>query len=274
MPTQTVTVGSIRLGQGCPLALIAGPCVIESRRGCLNLAGRLAELAARVEIPLIFKASFDKANRTSLDAFRGPGMEAGLEILAEVKHRFGLPLLTDIHTEAQADPVAQVVDVLQIPAFLSRQTDLIVAAARTGRVVNVKKGQFMAAEDMRHVVDKLVRSGNRKILLTERGVSFGYRNLVADLRNLPLMRALGYPVVFDATHSVQRPGGGDGQSLGDARWAPALARAAVAVGCDGVFVETAVDPRRALSDAANSIKLSDVERLWRQLAGIHALIES
>lgn len=271
MPRRTIIVGNHRIGQGLPLVMIAGPCVIESKRSCLNLAGRLADLADRLNLPLIFKASFDKANRTSIAAFRGPGLDAGLSVLEQVKSRFGLPVLTDIHHEAQAALAAEVADVLQIPAFLCRQTDLLLAAARTGRAVNVKKGQFLAAEDMRHVIDKIEAAGNQQILLTERGATFGYHNLVADMRNLLVMRTFGYPVVFDATHSVQRPGGGT-VSGGDGQWAPALARAAVATGCDAVFLETAFDPRRALSDGANSVKLSRIEPLWKQLQAIHQLV--
>jgi len=266
-----VRVGDVVFGAR-DLVFIAGPCVIESREGCLALAGRLVRLAQRMQVPLIFKASFDKANRTSIAAYRGPGMEEGLKILAEVKRRYGVPILTDIHESSQADPVADVVDVLQIPAFLCRQTDLIVAAAKTGRAVNIKKGQFMAPEDMSNIIDKLESSGNRRIILTERGSSFGYHNLVADMRSLLIMRELGYPVVFDATHSVQRPGGAGTSSGGDGRWAPALARAAVATGCDGVFMETHVDPSQALSDKANAIAFDDLPQTWRTLKEIHDVV--
>jgi 2-dehydro-3-deoxyphosphooctonate aldolase (KDO 8-P synthase) len=221
---------------------------------------------------LVFKASFDKANRSSLSSFRGPGLEAGLTVLREVRRRFGLPILTDIHEPSQAAPVAEVADVLQIPAFLCRQTDLVLAAAATGRAVNVKKGQFLAPEDMRHVVAKIESAGNRRILLTERGASFGYHNLVADMRSLPIMREIGYPVVFDATHSVQRPGGAGDHSGGDGRWAPVLARAAVAAGCDGIFLETHVDPSRARSDRENAIPFRALEGLWRTLGRIHEAV--
>ncbi len=266
-----IKVGNVTFGGG-KLAFIAGPCVIESRAGCLDLAGRLVRLARRMGVPLVFKASFDKANRTSIDSYRGPGLEEGLAILAEVKRRYGVPLLTDVHESGQVAAVAEVVDVLQIPAFLCRQTDLVVAAARTGRVVNVKKGQFLAPEDMANVIAKIEQAGNHKIILTERGASFGYHNLVADMRSLLIMRELGYPVVFDATHSVQRPGGAGKQSGGDGRWAPALARAAVATGCDGVFMETHVDPAQAMSDKANAIAFRDVAGLWRTLGKIHDLV--
>ena len=252
------------------LVFIAGPCVIESRVMALGLASRLVALARRLGVGLVFKASFDKANRTSVDAFRGPGIEKGLEILAEVRARYGVPVLTDIHEPWQAKPAAEVCDVLQIPAFLARQTDLLVAAGETGAVVNVKKGQFMAPEDMAQVVRKIESTGNRRIVLCERGSSFGYRNLVADMRSLIIMRELGYPVVMDATHAVQRPGGLGTGSGGDGRYAPALARAAVATGVDGVFMETHMDPRRAKSDAANAIRFSELERLWKVLLKIHA----
>jgi 2-dehydro-3-deoxyphosphooctonate aldolase (KDO 8-P synthase) len=264
-----VTVGGVRFGRGQPLALIAGPCVIESRVACLALARRLAGWAERDAVPLVFKASYDKANRSSHASFRGPGLRAGLAVLREVKERFGLPVLTDVHAVEEVEPVAGVADVLQIPAFLCRQTDLVVAAARSGRVVNVKKGQFLAPWDMATVVAKVESVGCRRLLLTERGVSFGYNNLVADMRSLLVMRAMGYPVVFDATHSVQRPGGAGDRSSGDGQWAPALARAAVATGCDAVFVETYADPRRALSDRDNALPLRDLPRLWETLKGIH-----
>jgi 2-dehydro-3-deoxyphosphooctonate aldolase (KDO 8-P synthase) len=266
-----VRVGPVRIGRGRPLALIAGPCVIESREACLELAMRLARLAKRLGIPLVFKASYDKANRSSLGSYRGPGVEKGLEILAEVKACTGLPILTDVHTVAQAAQAAKVVDVLQIPAFLCRQTDLVVAAAETGLAVNIKKGQFLAPGDVGNIITKVESTGNRRVILTERGASFGYNNLVADMRSLLIMREFGYPVVFDATHSVQRPGGGGDHTAGDGRWAGPLAKAAVATGCDGVFVETHVDPSQALSDAENAIPFAAVGRLWRQLAAIHVI---
>lgn len=255
---------------GGKLVFIAGPCVIESRAMALDLASRLVALARRLKADLVFKASFDKANRTSVDAFRGPGIDIGLDILAEVRSKFGVPVLTDIHEPWQAKPVAEVCDVLQIPAFLARQTDLIVAAGETGAVVNVKKGQFMAPEDMAQVIRKIESTGNRRIVLCERGSSFGYHNLVADMRSLLVMRELGYPVVMDATHAVQRPGGLGTGSGGDGRYAPALARAAVATGVDGVFMETHVNPRKAKSDAANAIKFYELEKLWKVLLKIHA----
>lgn len=266
-----VRVGNVTFG-GDELVFIAGPCVIESRAGCLDLAGRLVRLARKMKASLVFKASFDKANRTSVDSYRGPGLTEGLAVLAEVKRRYGVPVLTDIHEAGQAAAVAEVVDILQIPAFLCRQTDLLVAAARTGCVINVKKGQFLAPEDMAHVIGKIEQCGNRKIILTERGASFGYHNLVADMRSLLILRELGYPVVFDATHSVQRPGGAGKVSGGDGRWAPALARAAVATGCDGVFMETHVEPSQALSDKANAIAFRDLADVWRVLRKIHDVV--
>ena len=258
---------------GGRLVFIAGPCVIESRAMALDLARRLSLLAARLKVPYIFKASFDKANRTSVDSFRGPGIEKGLDILAEIRERFNVPVLTDVHEPWQCARAAQVCDVLQIPAFLARQTDLVTAAGETGAVVNVKKGQFMAPEDMANVIAKIASTGNRRIVLCERGASFGYRNLVADMRSLLIMREMGYPVVFDATHSVQRPGGLGTGSGGDGRFAPALARAAVATGVDGVFMETHVTPAKALSDAANAIAFRDVEALWRKLLAIDAVLK-
>ena len=271
--TKTVTIGKVRIGGKQPLVLIAGPCVIESREGCLDLAGRLVRLARAQSISLIFKASYDKANRSSIRGFRGPGLAKGLEILAEIKARYGVPILTDVHTAAEAAEAAKVVDVLQIPAFLCRQTDLVVAVGATGRAVNIKKAQFMAPADVRNVIEKVESTGNRRIVVTERGVSFGYNNLVADMRSLLIMREFGYPVVFDATHSVQRPGGGGDRTSGDGRWAPALARAAVATGCDGVFIETHVNPEQALSDKDNTLPLSALGRLWRVLKKIDEVVE-
>lgn len=266
-----VKVGKATFG-GKRLVFIAGPCVIESVEGTMDLAARLVRLAAELDVPLVFKASFDKANRTSVDSYRGPGLFEGLAILQEVRDRFNVPILTDIHEPGQAAVVAEVADILQIPAFLCRQTDLVLAAAETGKVVNVKKGQFLAPEDMVNVIDKIKGAGNEKIVLTERGASFGYHNLVADMRSLLIMRELGCPVVFDATHSVQRPGGAGKMSGGDGRWAPALARAAVATGVDGVFMETHVNPAEALSDKANAIAFKDLKRLWQTLGAIHGLV--
>jgi len=258
---------------GGGLVFIAGPCVIESREMALDLAKRLSALARRLKVGYIFKASFDKANRTSVDSFRGPGIDKGLEILAEVRQKFGVPVLTDVHEPWQCRVAAEVCDVLQIPAFLARQTDLVVAAGETGAVVNVKKGQFMAPEDMAQVIRKIESTGNKRIVLCERGSSFGYHNLVADMRSLLIMRELGYPVVMDATHSVQRPGGLGTGSGGDGKYAPALARAAVATGVDGVFMETHMNPKVAKSDAANAIRFAEVEKLWKTLIAIDKVVK-
>ena len=254
------------------LVFIAGPCVIESRRMALELGKKLSGIARRLGVKYVFKASFDKANRTSVNSFRGPGIDEGLDILAEVRDTCAVPVLTDVHEPWQCQRVAQVCDILQIPAFLARQTDLVVAAGETGAVVNVKKGQFMAPEDMAQVVAKIESTGNRRIVLCERGSSFGYRNLVADMRSLPIMRESGWPVVFDATHSVQRPGGLGIGSGGAGKYAPVLARAAVAAGVDGVFMETHMNPRLAKSDAANAIAFREVESLWRTLLAVHRAV--
>ena len=269
MKPRPVRLGRLRLGGPGPFFLIAGPCVIESRSHTLKLATRLTEITRRLHIPFVFKASFDKANRSSLATYRGPGIERGLEILAEVAERCGVPVLTDVHEVAQVERVASVVDVLQIPAFLCRQTDLLLAAARSGRVVNIKKGQFMAPWDMRGVIAKAASTGNRRLLVTERGASFGYNNLVVDMRAFPILRSLGYPVVFDATHSVQRPGGLGDRSGGDAQFIETLAPAAVAAGADGLFLEVHDRPARALSDGPNSLRLSLLEPLLTRLLSIH-----
>ncbi|HYV38574.1 MAG TPA: 3-deoxy-8-phosphooctulonate synthase [Gemmataceae bacterium] len=255
--TEPVSIGNYLVGPGQPLLWIAGPCVIETHDFTLRIADNLKEIAERLDIPLVFKASFDKANRTSGKSFRGPGLEEGLRTLEAVKRNTGLPVTTDIHEREQCEPAAQVVDILQIPAFLARQTDLIQAAGRTGAAVNVKKGQFMAPWDMRHVVSKMEEVGNRRLLLTERGASFGYGQLVSDMRSIPWMQELGRPVIFDATHSVQMPSAKGDRSGGDRRMVPFLAKAAVACGCDGVFMETHPRPDEALSDGPNTIALND-----------------
>ena len=267
-----VSIGSFAVGGGNPIALIAGPCVIESPGHAIDLALALKGIAANCDTPLVFKASFDKANRTSGTSFRGPGLESGLRTLADVKARTGLPILTDIHEAAQADRVAEVADVIQIPAFLSRQTDLLVAAARTHKAVNVKKGQFLAPRDMRHVVAKIAAEGNESILVTERGVSFGYNNLVVDVRAFPMLRELGYPVVFDVTHSLQLPGAGDGVTAGLAEYIEPLASAGVAAGVDAVFMEVHEEPGRAKSDAANALRLDKLEALLLKLKRLDAIV--
>ena len=269
-----VTVRDISIGGGNRFALIAGPCVIENENHATALAGQLVEISARAGVPFIFKASFDKANRTSGRSFRGPGLQEGLRVLAAIKSRFDIPLLTDIHDPDQADAVADVVDVLQIPAFLSRQTDLIVAAARTGRVVNIKKGQFLAPEDIRHAVAKVQEAGNSRVIVTERGTSFGYHNLIVDMRGFPIMRSQGFPVVFDVTHSLQLPGGGDGVTAGLAQYIEPLASAGVAAGVDGVFMEVHEEPSRARSDAQNALRLDRLEPLLRRLTALDAITKA
>jgi 2-dehydro-3-deoxyphosphooctonate aldolase (KDO 8-P synthase) len=251
------------------LGLIAGPCVIESRAHCLGVAREAAAVARELDIPFVFKASFDKANRTSIDAFRGPGLEEGLDILAEVRDTVGVPVLTDVHAVPQIGPVAEVVDVLQIPAFLSRQTDLLVAAAQSGRPVNVKKGQFLAPGDMRHVIGKLLGAGASGILLTERGTSFGYNDLVVDFKGLCRLADFGHPVVFDVTHSLQLPGAGEGETAGERRFAEPLARAAAAVGVDVLFVEVHDDPSAALSDGATQLPLERLRGLLEDTLRVH-----
>ena len=264
-------LGDITIGGGSPFVLIAGPCVVEGEAHALDLAGRLVEIARRARVPLIFKASFDKANRTSGRSFRGPGLDEGLRVLAQIKARFQVPILTDIHEPSQAAAAAGVADVLQIPAFLCRQTDLLVAAAKTGRIVNIKKGQFLAPDDVTHAVAKVVDAGNPRVLLTERGTSFGYHNLVVDMRAFPMMRAQGVPVVFDVTHSLQLPGGGDGVTAGQAEYIVPLASAGVAAGVDGVFLEVHEEPTRAKSDAQNALRLDALEPLLERLIAIDAI---
>jgi len=266
--TRSFHVGPIQFGQGAPLVLIAGPCVVESENLVMETAHALKEITASLRIPLIFKSSYDKANRSSIQSFRGLGMEKGLAILEKVKKKFDIPLLSDIHLMEEVAPAAAILDVLQIPAFLCRQTDLLIAAAQTGKAVNVKKGQFLAPWDMKNIVDKIEHSGNSKILLTERGTSFGYNNLVTDMRSLPILSRLGYPVIFDATHSVQLPGGAGTTSSGQREFVPHLARAAVAVGCDGLFLEVHPDPDNAPSDGPNMLYLKDLSKLLEQVLRI------
>jgi len=267
-----VSAGTVTFGTGHPLAFILGPCVIESEAHAIDIGLFVADIARSLSVPVVFKASFDKANRTSLSSYRGPGLDEGLKVLAKVKARTGLPILTDIHEVSQVAPAAEVVDILQIPAFLSRQTDLLVAAAQSGRVVNVKKGQFLAPRDMRHVVTKIIDSGNRNLLLTERGVSFGYNNLVVDPRAFPMLRELGYPVIFDVTHSLQLPGAGDGVTAGLAQYIEPMSQAGVAAGVDGVFMEVHEEPSRAKSDAANALRLDLLEPLMRRLVALDKIV--
>jgi 2-dehydro-3-deoxyphosphooctonate aldolase (KDO 8-P synthase) len=269
-----VEVGGVRFGNALPLALIAGPCQMESRGHAFDMAGALKDICHRLGIGLVFKTSFDKANRTSLAGKRGVGVDAALSVFADLRKELGLPVLTDVHEPSQCALLAEVVDVLQIPAFLCRQTDLLVAAAKTGRVVNVKKGQFLAPWDMKQVLAKIVESGNPNVLLTERGVSFGYNTLVSDMRSLPIMAALGAPVVFDATHSVQQPGGQGTSTGGDRTMVPVLARAAVAVGVAAVFIETHQDPDNAPSDGPNMVPLKDMEALLQRLKAFDHLAKA
>ena len=264
-PVPGIAIGEITIGGNAPLALIGGPCVIESHAHAHTLGREIAAIAKRLGVPYIFKASFDKANRTSLASFRGPGLEAGIETLASVKRTLGVPVLTDVHECAQVDAVAEVADVLQIPAFLSRQTDLLLAAGRTGRVVNLKKAQFLAPGDMRHAIDKVTSTGNSRVLVTERGTSFGYHNLIVDFRSFPRLHALGHPVIFDVTHSLQLPGGGPGITAGEAQYIEPLASAGVAIGVDALFLEIHEEPARAKSDAQNALPLNRLAPLLERL---------
>ncbi len=272
MHTHEIPLGTLRLGGGNPLFLIAGPCVIESEAHALMMAERVAKIAADAGVPYVFKASYDKANRSSVKAFRGPGLGEGLRILAKIKHDLKLPILTDIHDATQAVPAAEVADILQIPAFLARQTDLLMAAAKTGRIVNVKKAQFLSPWDMGNVAEKLAAFGNDKIILTERGASFGYNNLVVDMRSFPVLKKLGYPVVYDVTHSVQLPGGQGHVSGGQPEFIEPLARAGVAAGVDGIFLETHDHPAAALSDGANALPLAQLPQLLSRLKQLSALV--
>ena len=268
-----INIRNVKIGGNRPLVLIAGPCVIESEAATLRCAERLLTICNGISVPLVFKASYDKANRTSVSSFRGPGLKEGIRILAKVSESLNLPILTDVHSVGEIQPVSAVVDVLQIPAFLCRQTDLVVEAARSGRVVNLKKGQFMAPWDMGNVVGKALSAGNSKVVLTERGVSFGYNNLVSDMRCLPIMRGLGYPVIFDATHSVQLPGGQGTASGGQREFVECLARAAVATGIDGIFLEVHDNPEEALCDGPNSVKIDDLPAIVKKLKAIDSIVK-
>jgi 2-dehydro-3-deoxyphosphooctonate aldolase (KDO 8-P synthase) len=267
-----LSAGPVRIGGDQPLVLIAGPCVIENEEHTLALARALQDITARVGVGLIFKASFDKANRTSVKSYRGPGVDEGLKILSVVKEKTGLPILSDVHDISQVKTASEVLDIMQIPAFLSRQTDLLVAVGETGRIVNIKKGQFQAPWDMKNAIAKILSTGNEQILLTERGACFGYNNLVSDMRSLVIMRQTGYPVVFDATHSVQLPGGAGSVSSGQREFVAPLSRAAVAVGIDALFWEVHEDPAKALCDGANSLRLDTVEELLRQMLALDGIV--
>ena len=273
-PNSVVAVAKVRFGNALPLALIAGPCVLESRAHAFEMASALKDIAARRGVGFVYKTSFDKANRTSRNSARGVGLDKALSIFAELREKLGVPLLTDVHEPGQCAAVAEVVDVLQIPAFLCRQTDLLIAAAKTGRAINVKKGQFLAPWDVANVVEKITGAGNRNVLVTERGVSFGYNTLVSDMRALPVLAKIGAPVIFDATHSVQQPGGQGATSGGERAFVPALARAAVAVGVAGIFIETHQDPDKAPSDGPNMIPLKDMEPLLERLMEFDALAKT
>ena len=266
-------IGNVEAGGGV-LFLIAGPCVVESETHALKMAHSIRDIASKLEVPYIFKSSFDKANRTSINSFRGPGIEEGLRVLTRVKDDAGVPVLTDVHDASQVRAAAEVVDVLQIPAFLSRQTDLIAEAARSGRVVNIKKGQFLAPADMKNAIDKVTSTGNHRVIVTERGASFGYNNLVVDFRGFPIMRGFGYPLVYDVTHSLQRPGGLGTSSGGESQFIEYMARAGVACGVDGVFMEVHDDPAAALSDGPNSLKLDRLPRLLETLRAINELVRA
>jgi 2-dehydro-3-deoxyphosphooctonate aldolase (KDO 8-P synthase) len=269
---QSIKIGAIGVGDAHQFLLIAGPCVIESRRQTLEIASFLKDITGKLEIPFIFKASYDKANRTSLGAYRGPGRADGLDILAEVKETLQIPVLSDVHRTDEIEAAAKILDVLQIPAFLCRQTDLLLAAGKTGRPINIKKGQFLAPWDVPHVVAKLLSTGNDQFLITERGTCFGYNNLVVDFRGISLMRSHGFPVIFDATHSVQLPGGAGGSSGGQRRFAPVLARAAIAAGADGIFLEVHPEPDNARCDGPNSLQTGELLRLLPQLKAIRAAL--
>ncbi len=270
---RTIKINNILFGGKHPFVLIAGPCVIESKEGAFKIARDIQKITKKLKVPFIFKASYDKANRTSIDSFRGPGIVEGLRILANIKRELNVPILSDVHCRHDIELAAEVLDVIQIPAFLCRQTDLIVAAAKSGKVVNVKKGQFLAPWDMKGVIKKMEEAGNRRLLLTERGVSFGYNNLVSDFRSLEEMRKMGYPVIFDATHSVQQPGGLGHASGGKSEYVPLLARCAVAAGVDGIFLETHPNPSKSLSDGPNMIPLGQLEKLLKDLVAIDKVIK-
>jgi len=270
--TREIALGALRLGGGNPLFLIAGPCVIESEKHARTIAEKVAKIAADAGVPYILKASYDKANRSSLKAFRGPGLKEGLRILGKIKSELKLPILTDIHDGSQAEAAAEVCDVLQIPAFLARQTDLLIAAGKTGRIINIKKGQFLSPWDMGNVAEKVASTGNTKIILTERGASFGYQNLVVDMRSFPIMQRTGYPVVYDVTHSVQLPGGQGQSSGGQPQFIEPLARAGVAAGVDGIFLETHDNPAAALSDGPNALPLSELLGLLMKLKGLNSVV--
>lgn len=273
MKTKEIIIGKVKVGGNSHLVLIAGPCVIESEKGTLSAARKLREISERVGISIIFKSSYDKANRSSKDSYRGPGLKEGMRILKKVKNETGLPILSDIHNIEEIMPASEVLDIMQVPAFLCRQTDFVISIAKVGIPINIKKGQFLAPWDVKNIIEKIESAGNRKILITERGVSFGYNNLVADMRALPIMRAFGYPVVFDATHSTQLPGGLGRSSGGEREMVPYLARAAVATGCDALFLEVHECPEKALCDGPNMMKLRDLSALLEDVVKIDRIVK-
>lgn len=270
--TRKIRAGSVTIGGNSPLALIAGPCVIESEQSAMDMAKRIKDIASKLKIPYIFKSSFDKANRLSIGSYRGPGLKKGLEVLGKIKQKLKVPILSDIHCRAEISEAVRVVDIIQIPAFLCRQTDIVVEAARSGKVVNVKKGQFLAPWDILPIIKKIESAGGRDILITERGACFGYNNLVTDLRSLAIMRAFGYPVIYDATHSVQLPGGKGSSSGGQREFVQGLSRAAVAFGCDGLFLEVHINPDKAFCDGPNMIDLKQLEKILKQVKSISAVL--
>lgn len=267
-----IKIGNVNIGGGNSFVLIAGPCVIESEKHALDHADKLKSITDRLGVPFIYKASYDKANRTSIDSFRGPGLVKGLKILKRIKEEFGVPVLSDVHCKNDIKEAGRVLDIIQIPAFLSRQTDLIISAAKTGKVVNIKKGQFLAPWDIEHVIKKIESTGNKKIIITERGFSFGYNNLVSDFRSILIMKEMGYPVVYDATHSVQMPGGKGKSSGGESRFVPYLSMAAIACGVDGIFIEVHENPKRALSDGPNMVKLEDLEEMLMKFVRVEGAV--
>ncbi|MBI5739493.1 MAG: 3-deoxy-8-phosphooctulonate synthase [Nitrospirae bacterium] len=273
MQTREINIGNVKVGGQNPLAFIAGPCVIESEEITLRIAGKLKEYSEKLNIPFIFKSSYDKANRTSVNSYRGPGFDKGIKVLLRVKEELGVPVLSDVHSAEEAVKAAATLDVIQIPAFLCRQTDIIVAAAKTGKPVNIKKGQFLAPQDVKNIIDKALSTGNQNIMITERGVSFGYNNLVVDMRSIPIMRSFGYPVVYDATHSVQLPGGMGSCSDGQREYIEPLSRAAVAAGCDAVFMEVHEDPGKALCDGPNMLDLEGFFVLAKKLNELNQLVK-
>jgi 2-dehydro-3-deoxyphosphooctonate aldolase (KDO 8-P synthase) len=269
-----IKIGEFEIGQGCKPCLIAGPCVIENEILLFEIAGYLKSLTEKEKIPFIFKASFDKANRSSVKSFRGPGFKEGLRILKKVRAKFNVPVISDIHCVTQAEPAGEILDIIQIPAFLCRQTDLLTAAGKTGKTVNVKKGQFLSPWEIKNVIDKVTSTGNEKIMITERGFSFGYNNLVTDFRALPIMRNFGYPVIYDATHSLQQPGGLGTTTGGNSEFVPYMAKAAMAVGCDGIFMEVHPSPEKALSDGPNMVKLNEAENIIKDVFKIYEALKN